>query len=301
MPVVAKLRWWLQRFDARLSQLDHVHGAEAVPPRLRYDEIAAFVRSMDQPDEGARQYLEIHVPRIARTLGLVPPPKSSGRVLEMGAYMQMTPALQCVLGYKEVRGAYFGPLGRTDQKSTTVQGREVFRCSVDLFDAEKDLYPYEDGRFETVLACEIFEHLLHDPMHMLMEMRRVLEDNGTLILTTPNVTSFTAVARVLEQSGHPQLYSKYPDPRGEYSETEIPHVREYTPPELREVIESAGFEIENLFTETIAGYGTEAWVTDFLTRNRYSATFRGEQMYCIARKRGNKKIIRYPHFLYEGC
>ena len=57
-------------------------------------------------------YLEIHIPRIARTLTLVPPPLSSGRVLEMGAYMQMTPALQCVLGYTEVRGAFFGPLGK---------------------------------------------------------------------------------------------------------------------------------------------------------------------------------------------
>ena len=300
MPLVAKTRWWLQQLDARLSRLDHVHGKDEAPPRLRYDEIAQFVRSMDQPDEGARTYLEIHVPRIARTLGLVPPPRSSGRVLEMGAYMQMTPALQCVLGYKEVRGAYFGPLGRTDEKRITVGGREVFRCYVDLFDAEKDRYPYEDGRFETVLACEIFEHLLHDPMHMLLEMRRVMEEGGTLILTTPNVASYTALARVLEQSGHPQLYSKYPDPRGEYADTEIPHVREYTPPELREAIESAGFEVENLFTEVIPGYGTEERMRDFLTRNSYSPEFRGEQMYCVARKRSNLPVVRYPRFLYEG-
>ncbi len=300
MPVVADLRRWLQQLDARLSRLDHVKGVEEIPPRLRYDEIVEFVRSMDQPDEGARRYLEIHVPRIGRTLGLVPPPKSSSRVLEMGAYMQMTPALHCVLGYQEVRGAYFGPPGRTDEKRITVGGREVFRCSIDHFDAEKHVYPYEDGRFETVLACEIFEHLLHDPMHMLLEMRRVLEDGGTLLLTTPNVTSFTAVARVLEQSGHPQLYSKYPDPRGEYADTEIPHVREYTPPELREAVVAAGFEVVSLFTEVIPGYGTETWVRDFLARNGYSDAFRGEQMYCIARKRGNLPVTRYPQFLYEG-
>src|ERR1051325_7232193 len=193
MPLVAKLRWWLQQWDARLSRLDHVAGTEVIPARERYDEIVAFVRSMDQPDEGARQYLEVHVPRIGRTLGLVPLPKSSdSRVLEMGAYMQMTPALQCVLGYKEVRGAYFGPLGRVDEKSATVRGKEAFRCFVDLFDAEKDRYPYPDGHFETVLACEIFEHMLNDPMFMLFEIHRVLEEGGTLVLTTPNVASFTA-------------------------------------------------------------------------------------------------------------
>src|SRR5262245_32771795 len=128
MPLVAKLRWWLQQLDARLSRLDHASRAELIAPRHRYDEIIAFVRSLDQPDAAAREYLEIHIPRIGRTLTLVPPPRSSRRVLEMGAYMQMTPALQCVLGYEEVRGAYFGPLGRSDEKSITAGGREVFRC-----------------------------------------------------------------------------------------------------------------------------------------------------------------------------
>jgi SAM-dependent methyltransferase len=274
---------------------------ETIPPRRLYDEIAAFVRSIDQPDESARGYLEIHVARIALTLGLVPPPNGSGRILEMGAYMQMTPALQCVLGYREVRGAYFGPPGRTDEKSCSVGGREVFHCFVDLFDAEKDRYPYPDGHFESVLACEIFEHLLHDPVHMLLEMRRVLAEGGTLILTTPNVASYTAVARVLEQSANPQLYSKYADPRGEFAETEIPHVREYTPGELRQAIEAAGYEVENLFTEIIPGYGTDSWVKDFLERNGFSSAFRGEQMYCVARKRGDLPVTRYPGFLYEGA
>lgn len=300
MALVAKVRWWLQQLDARLSRLDHASTDEAVPARERYDEIVKFVRSMDQPDEAARGYLEIHVPRIGRTLDLVPPPKSSGRVLELGAYMQMTPALQCVLGYREVRGAYFGPLGRTDEKSITVGGKAVFRCFVDLFDAEKDRYPYPDGHFETVLACEIFEHMLHDPMFMLVEIHRVLEEGGTLLLTTPNVASYTAVARVLEQSGNPQLYSKYPNPSGEFSETEIPHVREYTPGELREVVESAGFEVEKLFTEVIPGYGTDVRMKSFLERNNYSTAHRGEQLYCIARKRAGRTVIRYPQFLYEG-
>jgi SAM-dependent methyltransferase len=294
MAWVARLRGWLQNLDARLSRLDtNSIGEEQIPPRLRYDEIVAFVRSMDLPDDGARRYLEIHIPRIGRTLGLVPPPQPgrSGRILEMGAYMQMTPALQCVLGYKEVRGAYFGPLGRTDEKSASVNGKEVFRCKVDLFNAETDPYPYPDNHFETVIACEIFEHMLHDPLHMLIEIRRVLEEGGSLLLTTPNVASFTAVARILEQSGNPQLYSKYAP--------EIGHMREYTPKELREAVESAGFEVVNLFTDVIPGYGTDVRMKAFLERNQYSAAYRGEQLYCIARKRAALPVTRYPGFLYE--
>jgi SAM-dependent methyltransferase len=301
MPLIRSIRNLLARLDEKLSRLDVETPAERVPPRHRYDDIVSFVRSIDLPSPEARQYLENHISRIGRTLTLVPPPNSSKSVLELGAYMHMTPALQCVLGYQEVRGAYFGPLGRTEEKAVTVGGKEVFRCFLDLFDAEKDRYPYEDGHFETVLACEIFEHMLHDPMHMLLEMRRVLAKGGTLILTTPNVASHTAVARILEQSGNPQIFSKYAYPLGEFADTEVPHVREYTPPELREAVESAGFDVENLFSEVIPGYGTDLWVKDFLERNKYSSALRGEQLYCIAKKRGERKVVRYPHFLYEGC
>lgn len=268
-------------------------------PHARYEDIVSFVRSMDFPDDAARRYTEIHLHRIGRTLERVPPPRSTGRILELGAYMQMTPALQCVLGYAEVRGAFFGPFGRIDEKSITVGGREVFRCFIDLFDAEKDPFPYDDGHFETVLACEIFEHLLHDPMRMLIEANRVLGDQGALVLTTPNVASYTAVARVLEQSGNPQLYSKYADPRGEYAETEIPHVREYTPLELVEAIESAGFDVVSLTTEASPGYENEKRVKKLLERLSYPTDLRGEQMYCVARKRAGKPIVRYPRFLYD--
>jgi SAM-dependent methyltransferase len=171
---------------------------------------------------------------------------------------------------------------------------------VDHFDAERDRFPYDDGSFDCVLNCEIYEHLLMDPLHMLLECNRVLADGGFMVLTTPNVASYTAVARVLEQSGNPQLYSMYPYPFGEYRETEIPHVREYTPLELKQAVEAAGFAIEYLFTRKVEGYNSHLWVTNFLERNGYSAALRGEQMYCLAKKVAGAPVTRYPGFLYEG-
>ncbi len=262
-------------------------------------DIEAFLRTLDLPGPDARNYLDVHMARIVRTLAVTPPPGLKSRVLELGAYMHMTPALACVLGYEEVRGAYLGPHGRTDKKTVRANGRIVFEGYVDLFDAERDRFPYEDDRFDTVLACEIFEHFLHDPMHMLFECNRVLVDGGFLVLTTPNVASYTAVARVLESSGNPQLYSKYADPRGEFAETEITHVREYTPQELTEALHDAGFEIENLFTEIAPGYEAHRWVAQFLERHRYPVDLRGEQMYAVARKNSARVLNRYPGFLYD--
>ena len=132
MRIIHIVRKVLARLDGVLSRLDAPSriGGE-VPPRERYEEIRAFLRSLDLPNEGARKYLEIHLERIARTLTLVPPPGPSRRVLELGAYMQMTPALRCVLGYEEVRGAYYGSLGQVETKVITAGG-EVFRCQIDL-------------------------------------------------------------------------------------------------------------------------------------------------------------------------
>jgi SAM-dependent methyltransferase len=212
----------------------------------------------------------------------------------------MTPTLGCVFGY-DVRGAYYGPLGRVDRKSVSAGGKEVFRCELDLFDAERDVFPYADGSFDLVLCCELIEHLLHDPMHMLIEIRRVLGDGGRLVLTTPNIASYTAVARVLNRKEHPQLFSRYADPKGEFRDTEIPHVREYTPDEVAETAVAAGFEVEYLFTEKIAGYESDLYFKELLEKMDYPTELRGEQTYLRARKREGARVVRYPGFLYEGC
>jgi SAM-dependent methyltransferase len=287
--------------DKLLALLDKETNPVKIPPLDRYDEIARFIRSLDVGDESARTYLETHLRRIARTLTLVPQPCRAGRALELGAYMQMTPALSRLFGYNEVRGAYYGPLGRVDKKSVTAGGKQIFECEVDHFDAEKDVFPYPDNHFEVVLACEIIEHLLHDPMQMLVEIRRVLDDGGHLVLTTPNIVSFTAVARVLHGHENPQLFSMYTNPNNPYKDSETPHVREYTPTELATAVQSAGYEIDYLFTEKIAGYEADLYYRDILELNHYPTNLRGEQMYCLAHKVAGAPITRYPSFLYHGC
>lgn len=299
MGIVGWTRRILARWDGVLALWDSPSLPEIeVPEGRRQYEIRTFLLTLEQPNEDAKKYLKTHLERIVRTLSLVPEPRSTRRVLELGAYMQMTPALGCLLGY-EVRAAYFGTPGIAETKVARIGGREVFRCEIDLFDAEKDRFPYLEQHFDTVLACEIIEHLLHDPMHMLLEIRRVLIDKGTLILTTPNISSFASVGRLLRASGHPQICSKYANPERDTGRSEVPHVREWTPRELREALQAAGFEVGYLFTETIANYNEERWVRQFLQRNGYPQTLRGEQIYCIATKNPAAPVIRYPDFLYE--
>ena len=240
-------------------------------------------------------YMREHRARLIRTMEIVPEPRTSMRVLELGAYMQMTPALQIIKGYKEVRGAYFGPAGSSDRKELNLGGRTVFECTIDLFNAESDRFPHPSGYFETVLCCEMLEHLLRDPMHMILEIYRVLEENGRVLITTPNCTSYTSVARALKGDQNPQMYAFY-DHR---PEGDVPHVREYAPAELKELLAAGGFIVEALFTEPIEIYKGSQWVHQFLEETGFSPSLRGEQMYAIARKDSSIVRERYPRFLYD--
>src|SRR5207344_2765250 len=122
-----------------------------------------------------------HRTRLERTLALTPPGGPDDRVLEMGAYLQITPALRSRLGYGEVRGCYYGPAGKVDCRSVTSESGEEIRCDIDLFNAEKDRFPYADGYFSTVLCCELIEHLFEDPMHLMSEVNRIVKPEGFFV------------------------------------------------------------------------------------------------------------------------
>ena len=68
------------------------------PKRLRAADEA--LRVLPVPDEDSRRYLEKHIPRLARTMALVSPPGETGRVLELGCYMRITPLLERLSGYR---------------------------------------------------------------------------------------------------------------------------------------------------------------------------------------------------------
>ncbi len=108
---------------------------------------APYIVSWAPAQDGSRDYVESHLSRLERTLAITPEGGPEDRILEMGAYLQITPALKTRLGYGEVRGCYFGKAGGAHQRHVTNDSGETFECTVDLFDAEKDPFPYSDGSF----------------------------------------------------------------------------------------------------------------------------------------------------------
>jgi glycosyltransferase involved in cell wall biosynthesis/SAM-dependent methyltransferase len=270
--------------------------------KLHPESVAECVLSFSKQSPEGENYARTHMRRFVHTLGLTPPGGAGKSVLEMGCYMQMTPVLKLFLHYEEVRGCYFGPAGNSNYKTVhSTDGRE-FSCHVDLFDAEKDRYPYEDGTFDTVLCCELLEHLFNDPMHMMGELNRILKPGGHLVLTTPNITNLRALHAVL-LAWHPGFFHTYvkPNPDGSFDPR---HNREYAPRDMHVMFPAAGFEVEHMETDWYREPDAEdrkrnREMTALLRQRGDSLDLREDCLFVNGRKTGPVRD-RWPRGLYEN-
>jgi glycosyltransferase involved in cell wall biosynthesis/SAM-dependent methyltransferase len=261
------------------------------------EDLAPYLHSWAH-DEEQRWYLNTHETRLVKTLAITPPGGPGDSVLEMGAYLQITPALKTKLGYDEVRGCYFGKLGVCEHRTVVSTGGEPFECDIDLFDAEKDNFPYPDERFSTVICGELIEHLFEDPMHLMSEVNRILKPGGHLVLTTPNIASLRGIAAIL-QGYHPGLFPSYIKP-SESGHVDPRHNREYTPREIHQLLENSGFEVTLLETGGFrdAPHPEYGWVLNLMNRYELDTNLRGDGIYGVGRKIGAVRE-RYPGWLYS--
>lgn len=273
-------------------------GASAPVDDAKMKEFRQFLFSLDQPDAEARDYIAVHADRLATTILLTPHSNTSGRCLELGSYMHIAPALMQFAGYHDVSAAALGPAGTSVSKVAFSRGREVLRCDLDLFDVEHDTFPYPAEHFELVLACEILEHLRADPMHMMFEIHRVLEQDGRILLSTPNCASIGSLEQCLWRSANPYTYSLYPTPERPPCDDAASHIREYTPDEVQRLVEAAGFVVELLITRPGRRVESRDLIEDLLMAYGFPTDLRGEQIYCLARKRCGAARVRFPKFLY---
>ena len=275
-----------------------VVAEEPVPKTTHVSVEPEYILSWS-PDPEAKSYIETHLTRLEKTLAITPPGGPSDRILEMGAYLQITPALQARLGYGEVRACYYGPAGKVENRTRISSDGHQFNCDIELFDAEKDRFAYEDEYFSTVLCCELLEHLTEDPMHMMSEINRILKPGGHLVLTTPNIGSLRAIGAILE-GYHPGFFPAYIRPPEDGAEPEARHNREYTPKEIVLLLLDSGFELTLLETGPFREEPKpeQAWIRHLLERYELSQDLRGDGIYAVGRKTGPVRQ-RYPAWLYQ--
>ena len=156
---------------------------------------------------------------------------------------------------------------------------------------ESDLLPVDDGVYDLVLCGEVIEHMDVDPMFMMAEINRCMRIGGVLILTTPNSISSQIVGRVLNGYS-PQHYMLYQKDRSPYR-----HNFEYAPHQMRQLVQSAGFEVFDLWTADVLN-AADGPALEVLAQHGYPASDRGDNMFCICRKTG-PIVERYPNEIYD--
>lgn len=195
-----------------------------------------------------RGYATADCERFLHTVSLVPE-KASGRMLEIGANPYFTTLLmrrfrpQLELDLVN----YFGPTavdGRQEVEFRNFEGNNE-RVAFDFrnLNIEVDDFPFPDNHFDHILFCEVLEHLTHDPLRALTELKRVLKPGGHMVLTTPNAARLENVIAFIEGRNIYDPYSAY----GPYGR----HNREYTRHELHQLMLHAGFEVEVSYTGNV--------------------------------------------------
>ena len=110
------------------------------------------------------------------------------------------------------------------------KGRGIHAQAVDL---EKGL-PFSDATFDCVIAAEIIEHL-YDTDFFLREIHRILQPNGLVVMSIPNIACFSNRLAL--------LFGKYPR-YAEYRAGGAGHIRVYTAPILKSQLIENGFEVK---------------------------------------------------------
>jgi len=195
-------------------------------------------------------YVHTHSRRFEQTLRLIPDLKPGSRVLDLGAVpYYLTILLRKFVGVDVDTLSFFEfeTAERTTHILEHLETHERFEFDYVPINVERDVFPAGDQTYDMVLCCELLEHLLINPSHMLYEVHRVLKPQGYLLLTTPNVLRWGNVFSLLQGRNINDCYHG----NGIYGR----HNREYSMAEVSQLLEGNGFSIEWVGTRTV--YGSE--------------------------------------------
>jgi SAM-dependent methyltransferase len=245
-------------------------------------------------DPGMAAYISGHRERLIKTLLTIPLGENKLSVLDVGTTGFMLSLFKNLLGYKEVAGILWKESGAPSASRLEYSG-DFF--PVAYLDAEKDIYPFADGSVDLITCFEVIEHFTCDPMLFLEQARRVLKQDGTLVISTPNSASYEALVSLC-RGEPPMLFYKFVQGSSDR------HHIEYTPKLLGDLVKAAGFKIIAL--ETIddkpevrrANSDLFLQAESFIKQVGYSAELRDRRIYLVA-SNARGSFCRYPDFMYH--
>jgi 2-polyprenyl-3-methyl-5-hydroxy-6-metoxy-1,4-benzoquinol methylase len=176
------------------------------------------------------------------------------------------------------------------------QGKEVFSADIEnIMMVKNDHFveanmnhtlPFEDGFFDSVACIDGIEHL-ERPFDFVRECHRVLKKNGSLIISTPNISALRSRWRWM-LTGH---HNKCKTPLDETNPTSLHHINMFSFPRLRYLLHSNGFVVNKITTNRVKGisYAYLPWLPFSYLKTK--AVYRKEEKDKAQRSR-NRQILR---------
>jgi 2-polyprenyl-3-methyl-5-hydroxy-6-metoxy-1,4-benzoquinol methylase len=176
----------------------------------------------------------------AATVMFLPAPKAGSSLLDIGCGGGDFIALMRELGWK-VTGVETDPVA-VDR----ARAREL-----DVHQGELESAGFHDTSFDAITMAHVIEHV-HDPHRLLTHCRRILKPNGTLVVITPNSSSW----------GHRHFGRDW---RG----LEPPrHIHIFNPKNMRRLLESTG--LQPVRVATLAINASAVWPASAAIRSKRS-------------------------------
>jgi len=150
--------------------------------------------------------------------------------------------------------------------------------------------PLPDDRFDVVIFTEVLEHLkdrdssdlsevdqftFSGVNSLMSELRRVSRNGSVMLLSTPNVSALGNIAQILKGE-HPFMYK--------------PHVREFAPAEVLDLVRHHRFELLSFETQDVWATTEDEdrdLVTSILKTYGFDLANRGDCTFVTARKSGD--------------
>lgn len=197
---------------------------------------------------GLASYAARHRHEYIRTVGDVlqyrPLTSRPVRVLELGAFFGVNCMALRSLGY-EVTAA---DMPEFIDNPTQVARYARYGIATKGVRLEEFVLPFEDESFDVIIMCEVLEHLNFNPLPLLKEINRIGSPNSIFYLSLPNVAQIRNRISALKGKALGISIAEFftqLDPRS--SEIVNGHWREYTAPEIREMLERLGYRIEKQY------------------------------------------------------
>ncbi|MGY4329373.1 SAM-dependent methyltransferase [Bradyrhizobium sp. LB7.2] len=186
---------------------------------------------------------------------------AAGRVLDLGAYFGNLSLLLARSGWTVTALDSYAEYGEAFSRHLELMRSE----RIDVCDFETigfDLAQLQAESFDAVCCMGVIEHIAHTPRLLLAAIDRVLKPGGWIVLDTPNLAYDYQRSKL---AAGRSIFA----PLTEQFETDIPfegHHREYTPSEVRWMMERIGYKEIAIELFIYSSFGLSTLVGDDLVR-----------------------------------